>query len=261
MENSCQKQPLTLLDIKGLCRNFGGLMAVSDLEAHIEEGKITSLIGPNGAGKTTAFNLVTGLLPVSKGSIYFGDIDITGLPPYKIAALGIARTFQNIRIFPNMTVLENVMVGMHTRTGKGFFSAALRLPGLMREEKYIRKEAQKYLEFVGLDHLAFQNAGSLPFGQQRILEISRALATQPKLLLLDEPAAGLNSQETIKICELIKNILNTGVTVFLVEHDMELVMSISDTIFVLNNGSLITSGKPAEVQSNAEVIRAYLGED
>ena len=261
MENSRKEQSETLLEIKGLSRSFGGLKAVCDLDAQIEEGKITALIGPNGAGKTTAFNLVTGLLPVSTGRIFFKDIDITGLPPHRIASLGISRTFQNIRIFPNMTVLENVMVGLHTRTHKGFFCAAIKLPGMKREEQYIREEAMKQLAFVGLNQMASMNAENLPFGQQRILEIARAQATKPKLLLLDEPAAGLNSQETIKLGELITNIRDKGITVFLVEHDMELVMSISDTILVLNNGILITQGKPSEVQSNPEVIKAYLGED
>ena len=252
---------MTLLELKSLSRHFGGLKAVCDLDAHIEEGKITSLIGPNGAGKTTAFNLITGLLPVSHGKIFFNKTDITGHAPYKIARMGIARSFQNTRIFSNMTVLDNVKVGMHTRTGKGIFSAALKLPGLRHEEQYITEESMKHLAFVGLDHLAFVNAGNLPFGQQRSLEIARALATRPKLLLLDEPAAGLNSQETLQLGELINKIRNSAITVFLVEHDMELVMSISDTIFVLNNGILITSGNPSEVQCNTEVIRAYLGED
>jgi len=252
---------MTLLRIEGLSRNFGGLRAVCDLEADIYEGRITSLIGPNGAGKTTAFNLITGLIPVSSGRIYFDDSEITGLPPYKIAKLGIARTFQNIRIFGNMSVVENVMVGLHTRTRRGFFSAAFRLPGTRREERYIYEEAMKELAFVGLEHAAHMNAASLPFGQQRTLEIARALATRPKLLLLDEPAAGLNSQETIGLAELIRRIRDRGTTIFLVEHDMELVMSISDTVFVLNNGKLICSGTPSEVQGDPEVISAYLGED
>ena len=259
MEKTVERQLTALLEIKGLCRFFGGIKAVCDLDAHIEEGKITSLIGPNGAGKTTAFNLVTGLLPVSTGKIYFHGTDITSLPSYKIVSLGIARTFQNIRIFSNMTVLENVMVGVHSLTRKGFFSTALKLPGVKSEERYIHEEAHRQLAFVGLDNAASINAGNLPFGQQRVLEIARALASRPRLLLLDEPAAGLNSQETIKLCELIKKIRDNGITVFIVEHDMELVMTISDTVLVLNNGCLITSGKPSDVQRNPEVIKAYLG--
>ena len=251
---------MSLLRIEGLCRNFGGLRAVCDLNAFVAPDEITALIGPNGAGKTTAFNLVTGLLPVSSGRIMFGDEDITHAAPYKIAKRGIARTFQNIRIFHNMSALENVMVGLHAHTRKGFFSAALRFPGLAKEERFIRTEAMNHLDYVGLAHLAKQNAAGLSFGQQRILEIARALATEPRLLLLDEPAAGLNSQETYKLGELIRRIRDRGITVFLVEHDMELVMSISDTIYVLNNGVLIATGSPGNIQNNPEVIRAYLGE-
>lgn len=261
MENTNSTQSLSLLEIRGLCRFFGGVKAVYNLDAHIQEGIITAMIGPNGAGKTTAFNLVTGLLPVSMGKIYFRGKDITGLPSHKIASLGITRTFQNIRIFPNMTAIENVMVGVHTRSRKGMFSSALRLPSVIREEQFIREEAKKALEFVGLGNLASMNAGNLSFGQQRILEIARALAAKPKLLLLDEPAAGLNSQETIKLGRLIQSILDSGVTVFLVEHDMELVMNISHSVIVLNNGILITCGTPSEVQKNPEVITAYLGEE
>ncbi|MCE5249509.1 ABC transporter ATP-binding protein [bacterium] len=260
MENTNNKQPMSFLKIEGLCRFFGGVKAVCDLDACIQEGIITAMIGPNGAGKTTAFNLVTGLLPASTGKIYFRGKDITGLPPYRIAALGIARTFQNIRIFSNMSALENVMVGVHTRSRKGMLSSALRLPSVSREERFIREEALKALDFVGLGDLASMNAGNLPFGQQRILEIARALAAKPRLLLLDEPAAGLNSQETIKLGRLIRLILDSGITVFLVEHDMELVMNISNSVIVLNNGILITCGTPSEVQKNPEVIAAYLGD-
>jgi len=252
---------MSLLKINGLCRNFGGLKAVCDLEVHIKEGSITALIGPNGAGKTTAFNLVTGLTSVSSGTIHFHDHDITRLQPYKIAALGIARTFQNIRIFANMTVLENVMVGLHTRSSKGIFAAALKLPGTGKEERRIRDEAMKQLDFSGIAEYAHINAGNLAFGQQRALEIARALASKPEMLLLDEPAAGLNSQETLILGEMIGNIRDLGITVFLVEHDMELVMSISDKVFVLNNGILIAEGSPSEVQCNPEVIKAYLGDD
>lgn len=252
---------MTLLETNNLCRSFGGLRAVDCLDTVVEEGSITALIGPNGAGKTTAFNLVSGILPVTSGAIRFRGTDITGMPPHRIASLGIARTFQNIRIFPNMSVLENVMVGLHTRSAQEFFATALVLPGVRREERFIREEAMRELAFVGLENMAEMNAASLPFGLQRILEIARALASNPFLLLLDEPAAGLNSQETLRLGEIIHRILDRGVTVFIVEHDMELVMQISHSVIVLDNGRLIACGTPSEIQGNPEVIAAYLGRD
>ena len=252
------------MDILELCdinRAFGGLRAVCDLCIGVKENKITALIGPNGAGKTTAFNLITGVFPATSGKVMYGGKNITNLPPYRIASLGIARTFQNVRIFGNMTALENVMIGLHTRTHKGLLSSAFRTPSSKKEEKYIREEAFTYLEFMELGNLAGKSASSLAFGQQRILEIARALAMKPKLLHLDEPAAGLNSQETLKLGEVIKKILDSGITVFIVEHDMELVMNISHSVVVLNNGKLIAHGTPSEVQKNSDVINAYLGED
>jgi branched-chain amino acid transport system ATP-binding protein len=252
---------MPLLATDSLCKCFGGLKAVDCLDTAVEEGKITALIGPNGAGKTTAFNLVTGILPVTSGAVRFRDTVITGLPPHRIAALGIARTFQNIRIFPNMTVHENVMVGLHTRSRREFTATAFRLPGTGKEERFIREEAMNQLRFVGLEHMAEANAASLPFGLQRMLEIARALASNPRLLLLDEPAAGLNSQETVRLGEIIRRILDRGVTVFIVEHDMELVMRISHSVIVLDNGRLIACGTPSEIQDNPEVIAAYLGRD
>ena len=251
---------MNFLEIKGLCRNFGGLKAVCDLNTHIEAGRITAMIGPNG-GENDGIQSGYRFNPGFNRKNFLQGKDITGLPPHRIAALGVARDIPKHSYFFNMTVLENVMIGVHTRSRKGMFASALRLPGVGSEEKFIEDEAQKYLDSVGLAHLASMNAGNLPFGQQRILEIARALAAKPKLLLLDEPAAGLNSQETNKLGGLIRNILESGVTVFLVEHDMELVMNISHDIIVLNNGVLITRGTPSEVQRNKDVITAYLGEE
>lgn len=252
---------MKILKIIDLSRFFGGVKALQNMTTDIEENSITALIGPNGAGKTTAFNLITGILPLTSGKVIFCGKDITGKPPHKIAYTGISRTFQNVRIFSNMTVLENVMMGLHTRTKSGILSSALKLRRTKKEESYIRDEAAKCLEFMELGWAIDMNAGSLAFGQQRILEIARALAMKPKLLLLDEPAAGLNSQETLKLGETINKIQKTGVTVFIVEHDMELVMSISHSIVVLNNGRLIASGTPSEIQRDQEVITAYLGEE
>lgn len=250
-----------LLETNSLCRFFGGLKAVDCLDSAVEEGRITALIGPNGAGKTTAFNLITGILPVTSGAISFEGADITGLPPHRIASLGIARTFQNIRIFPNMSVIENVMVGLHTRSSREFFATAFLLSGVRKEERFIREEAARELAFVEMEAMAGMNAASLPFGLQRVLEIARALASKPRLLLLDEPAAGLNSQETRRLGEIIRRILDRGITVFIVEHDMELVMQISHTVIVLDNGRLIACGTPSEIQDNPDVITAYLGRD
>ncbi|MHB9028833.1 MAG: ABC transporter ATP-binding protein [Candidatus Latescibacterota bacterium] len=250
-----------MLEMRNLCRYFGGLKAVNDVTAEVEPGRITALIGPNGAGKTTVFNVITGLFPATSGSIRFRGKDITGFPPHRVASMGISRTFQNIRVFPNMTVLENVMVGIHTRSTREFFSTALRLPGMRGEEKRIRSKALEALEFVGLQNYASAGAAGIPFGLQRVLEIARALASQPNLLLLDEPAAGLNTQETLLLGDLIRRILETGVTVLLVEHDMELVMKISHDIIVLDNGRLIARGTPSEIQNHPDVITAYLGRE
>jgi branched-chain amino acid transport system ATP-binding protein len=250
-----------MLEMRNLCRYFGGLKAVHDVTAQIEAGRITALIGPNGAGKTTVFNVITGLYPATSGSIRFRDKNITGCAPHRIASLGISRTFQNIRVFPNMTVFENVMVGIHTRSSREFLSTALRLPGMRGEEKRIRSQAMEELEFVGLRNYASLGAASIPFGLQRILEIARALASRPYLLLLDEPAAGLNTQETLLLGDLICRILERGVTVLIVEHDMELVMKISHDIIVLDNGRLIARGTPSEIQKHPDVITAYLGRE
>jgi len=248
-----------LLDLRDVCRFFGGVKAVNGVSFTVKPGVIKSIIGPNGAGKTTLFNLIAGNIPPSSGAIYLDTRNVTALPDYRMAHLGVARTFQTIKIFTNMTVLENVMIGRHTRTRAGFITSALRLPSMRREEQAIRKAAHKRLEFFGLETKAHYPAAVLSFKEQRLLEFARALATDPQILLADEPAAGLNTRETRDIAGLIKRINDSGVTILLVEHDMSLVMDISDEILVLDYGKKIAEGAPAEVRRNEEVIAVYLG--
>ena len=250
-----------LLRAEGVEKFFGGLRAVDGLDFTVREGQVKSFIGPNGAGKTTLFNLLTGIFPPTRGAFEFLGRPLKGLKPHVIACLGISRTFQNLELFGNMTALENVMLGRHSRTRAGIFSTGLRLPGMRREEQAIRAAALEELRFMDLEERAPLAATSLPLGEQRLLEISRALATQPKLLLLDEPAAGLNIRETEKLSETILRIRARGITVMLVEHDMSLVMQISDEVLVLNYGRKIAEGPPREIQKNPEVIAAYLGEE
>ena len=250
-----------ILEVKGLTRYFGGLCAVDKVDFKVEEGSIKAVIGPNGAGKTTLFHLISGYLPLSSGTVSFMGQDIESRKPYEIAALGMGRTFQHIRLFHGMSSLDNVMVGRHTKSSSGFIAGMFALPSARREDRQIRQSALEEMEFLGIRELADTDATSLAFGQQRSVELARALALEPNLLLLDEPAAGLNMHETVEVGEVIKKIRDRGVTVLIVEHDMSLVMNISDEVMVLSYGEKIAEDEPLAVQKNAEVVRVYLGED
>ena len=245
--------------LRNIYVSFGGVRALSDISFQALDGQVTSVIGPNGAGKTTAINCLSGLLRPQGGEAFFGGRSITGLAIHQMARLGLARTFQSLQVFAEMTVLENVMLGLHAGSQKEFLAALFRLPGLKDEERRIEERAQAMLERMGLMHLAYVPAGQLSHGEQKRVEIARALVGRPKLVLLDEPAAGLNRLEKREMGKLIEDMRSQGVSVILVEHDMELVMGISDQVVVLNYGRKIAEGSPAQVRAHSEVIEAYLG--
>ncbi|MDD2390518.1 MAG: ABC transporter ATP-binding protein [Desulfobacterales bacterium] len=248
-----------ILVIETLSRAFGGVQALSRVSFSIKRGTVYGLIGPNGAGKTTLFNIITGIYPPDRGAVVFNGVDLVNQKPFERVISGMARTFQNVELFENMTVLENVLVGMHVRTTCGFWGAVLRWPGVRREEVRSIAKAMDLLDFVGLKSLAHLRSGDLPFGWQRLVEMARALASDPALLLLDEPAAGLNAVETEQLRKLIEKIRQKGVTQILVEHDVSLTLGISDRIIVLDQGAKLAEGTPAEIRNHPKVMTAYLG--
>ncbi len=252
---------MAVLELKQATIKFGGLVAVDSVDMEVKKGTIHALIGPNGAGKSTIFNLITGIYKPTSGSIFFEGNQVDGTPTYKLTSVGIARTFQNIRLFDDLTVLDNVKIGIHTRVKSGLLGAFTKMPSQQKEEKWIEEQVLEELDFMNLYEKRDELSKNLSYGEQRRLEIARALASNPKIILLDEPAAGMNPQEKVSLMQMINAIRERDVTVFLVEHDMKVVMGISDTVSVLDYGKKIAEGSPEEVKNNEDVIAAYLGAD
>jgi len=250
-----------VLRVSAVSQIFGGLKALSDININIQKGEIVGVIGPNGAGKTTLFNIITGIYKPTGGQIFLDGENVTGRKPHTIARKGFARTFQNIRLYKKMSVLDNVIVGMHSHTKSGLFDAVFHTSRNKKEEKACYERAEELLKLMDLWEERFSYAASLPYGSQRRLEIARALATRPKLLLLDEPAAGMNEQETEELLRMVKKLKENGETILLIEHDMKFVMNICERLYVLNYGEVLESGTPAEVRNNPKVIEAYLGQE
>lgn len=250
---------MSFLEAKNICMQFGGLSAVDDVTFHVDQGEIVSLIGPNGAGKTTVFNMLTGVYTITSGQMTFQGHDLTKMTPQQIVKAGISRTFQNLRLFPQMRVIENVLVGTHIHTQYNFWDGLLRTPRFRKGEAEMEAKAVRILESIGLGNMVDAYADSLPYGEQRKVEIARAIATDAKLILLDEPAAGMNPAESAELLRFIRELKEKGYTILLIEHDMSVVMNISDRIYVLDHGKLIAQGLPQEIANNPRVVEAYLG--